>query len=274
MLTEFIQSWSMLRDSYLAALLCGGLLSVLGVVVVGRAEVFLAAAIAQASVLGVALALAAGWQNPSVPAVALSIAASLAAGGRNRRGGLQREEMTAWTFLIASSLAVLLLSRLPLGMRSVQSILTSTILGATRTEVLLFAALTVVTLALGWLNAERLTLLIIDPVMAAAVGLNVGGWSMALSASIGLVTGLTMRSTGLLMTFGCLVLPALVAKNLCRAVKPMFVVAPIVGTTGVLAGLLFAHRFDFPPGQMIVALLCGALALAWLFREARLRLSS
>lgn len=274
MLTEFLQSWPMFQDSYLAALLCGGLLSVLGVLVVGRDEVFLAAAVAQASVLGVALALTLGWENPAVPAVALSVIAALAAGGRGHRGGTSREEITAWTFLTASSLAVLILSRSPVGMKNVQSVLTSTMLGASQTEVFLFAGLTALALGLVWMNSQRLTLLIIDPVMAAAVGLSVGAWALALSASLGLVTGLAIRSTGLLFTFGCLVLPALAAKNLCRRVQPMFLVAPVVGVLGVLLGLILAHHFDFPPGQLIVALLGAALALAWLWRDLRQRLSA
>lgn len=274
MLTDFLQSWSMFQDSYLAALLCGGLLSVLGVLVVGRDEVFLAAAVAQASVLGVALSLTLGWENPAVLAVVFSVVAALAAGGRGRRGGTSREEITAWTFLIATSLAVLLLSRSPVGMKNVQSVLTSTILGASQMEVLLFAALTVTTLGLVWMNAQRLTLLIIDPVMAAAVGLSVGAWSIGLSASLGLVTGLAIRSTGLLFAFGCLVLPALIAKNLCRRVQPMFLVAPVVGIAGVLLGLMLAHRFDFPPGQLIVALFGALLLLAWAWRELRQRMTA
>jgi len=274
MLTEFLQSWPMFHESYLVALLGGGLLSLLGVLVVARDEVFLAAAVAQASVLGVALALMLGWENPVVPAVAFSVVAALAAGGRSSRGGTSREEITAWTFLITSSLAVLVLSRSPVGMKNVQSVLSSSILGASRLEVATFAGLALLAAVMVALNANRLVLLVIDPVMAAAVGMSVAAWSLTLSASLGLVSGLAIRSTGLLFTFGCLVLPALVAKNLCRSVKPMFLVAPAVGVGSVLLGLLLAHNFDFPPGQLIVALLAVVLTLAWGWREIRQRLAA
>ena len=110
--------------------------------------------------------------------------------------------------------------------------------------------------------------------MAAAVGLSVSAWSLILSASLGLITGLAIRSTGLLFTFGCLVLPALVAKNVCCRVQPMFLVAPVVGIASVLFGLMLAHRFDFPPGQLVVAVLGAALTGAWLLREIRQRMTS
>lgn len=273
MLTDFLDSWSMFQNSYAAALLCGGLLSLLGVLVVGRDEVFLAAAVAQASVLGVALALTLGWENTALPSVVLSIAAALAASGRKHRGGTNREEVSAWTFLVASSVAVILLSHAPVGMKHVQSVLTSTILGANRTEVYLFAGLTLAAVGVILLSAQRLTLLILDPVMAAAVGMSVSVWTIAISASLGLVTGLAIRSTGLLFTFGCVVLPALIAKNLCRSVQPMFLAAPVVGIASVLVGLMLAHRFDLPPGQLIVAVLAIVLALAWCWKRIRQRLS-
>ncbi|MBL9126756.1 MAG: metal ABC transporter permease [Verrucomicrobiales bacterium] len=105
--------------------------------------------------------------------------------------------------------------------------------------------------------------------MAAAVGTRVGAWVAGLAVVLGLATGLAVQATGLLFAFGCLVLPALVAKNLCRDVGPMFWVAPAVGVLSVFAGFLIAHRFDFPPGQVVVALLAAVLLGAWVWRECR-----
>jgi len=67
----------------------------------------------------------------------------------------------------------------------------------------------------------------------------------------------------MLHTFGCLVLPALVAKSLCREVRTMFVVAPLVSLGPGVLGFILAIHYDFPPAQMTVALLCLGLCLAW-----------
>jgi ABC-type Mn2+/Zn2+ transport system permease subunit len=66
-----------------------------------------------------------------------------------------------------------------------------------------------------------------------------------------------------------LVLPALVAKNLCREVRPMFVVAPLVAICTAAIGFVLANHYDDPPAQMSVALLCLLLAIAWLVRRVR-----
>jgi ABC-type Mn2+/Zn2+ transport system permease subunit len=71
----------------------------------------------------------------------------------------------------------------------------------------------------------------------------------------------------MLYTFGCLVLPALVAKNICREVRTMFFVAPVVAVGTGAIGFLLANQYDYPPGQMTVCLFCLELMGAWIFRK-------
>jgi ABC-type Mn2+/Zn2+ transport system permease subunit len=101
--------------------------------------------------------------------------------------------------------------------------------------------------------------------MAMAIGMKVTVWNLITSAWLGLVIGLSIRASGMLYTFGCLVLPALVAKNLCRKV----LVAPAVAVGTNAIGFLLANYYDYPPGQMNVALFCLELPLAWMFRKLR-----
>jgi ABC-type Mn2+/Zn2+ transport system permease subunit len=65
----------------------------------------------------------------------------------------------------------------------------------------------------------------------------------------------------MLYTFGCLVLPPLLAKRLCREVRSMFLVAPLMSLAMGVPGFVLANHLDSPPAQMTVALLCGGLAL-------------
>jgi ABC-type Mn2+/Zn2+ transport system permease subunit len=80
-----------------------------------------------------------------------------------------------------------------------------------------------------------------------------------------------MRVSGLLYTFGSLVLPALVAKNLCREVATVFLVAPGVAVGTSALGFVLANYYDYPPAQMTVALLSLWLIVAWGVRSRRLR---
>ena len=91
----------------------------------------------------------------------------------------------------------------------------------------------------------------------------------SLAIVLGVAMGLAIHISGVVFSFGCLVLPALVAKQLCREVRQMLWVSPVVGFGAAVAGFVVANDRDLPPGQAAVAILCGALAAAWLVRRVR-----
>jgi len=288
-LKSFLLSWRLFRHSYLVGWLVGLLLALVGVIVVGRDQVFIGAAVSQASTLGIALALSASsvfplhrgtdvWHGTSwlccdsfqvVMAVAFSVLAALITSRASRAGAESHEAITGWVFLVSASLSVLVVAHSPHGLEEVNRIHSSSIIGATATDVWVFSLLLVATVVLLWAGGQRLLLFLMDPSMAAAVGMNVARWAVFESIWLGLVAGLSIRATGMLFTFGSLVLPALVAKNLCREVRPMFVVAPAVALLTNTVGFVLANRYDFPPAQMNVALAGALLPLASLVRGLR-----
>lgn len=283
MIEEFLSSWPLFQNTYLVGWLIALLLSLVGVLAVARDQIFIGAAISQASTLGIALAMWIGaWIDPeslswlhsegflSAMAVAFSLAAALITSGwANRTTMESHEAITGWVFLGSAGLSILIVSHSPHGLEEIHRLLASSIIGATRTDVWGFSALAVLTILFLAATHRRTLLFLMDPAMAAAVGMKTGRWAAIISTLLGLAVGLSIRSSGMLYTFGCLVLPALVAKNICREVGPMFVVAPLVAVlTGAIAFVL-ANHYDYPPAQMTVVLLSLALAIAWLFRRLR-----
>lgn len=280
MIENFFSSWDLFHNTYLAGWFIGLLLSLLGVLVVAKDQIFIGAAISQASTLGVAVSLwistsfAGGaflWINSefflAFMAVLFSIAAALVMARADRGGTQSHEAITGWIFLFCSSVSVLIVARSPHGLEQINRLISSTIIGATRTDVWVLAALTGATIVLLAACCRRILLLTIDPLMAAAVGIRVAIWSMALAAWLGLAIGLSIRASGMLYTFGYLVLPALVAKPFCREVRSMFFVAPLIALASGIAGFVLANHYDFPPGQMSVAILASLLLPAGLLRR-------
>jgi ABC-type Mn2+/Zn2+ transport system permease subunit len=279
---SFVASWDLFGTTYLVGLLIAGVLSVVGVWIVARDHVFLGAAVAQASTLGVALAL---WLSGSAAATRLNmlegelgatlfaVAASVSTAWVAARVGEGRAEsheaVTGWIFLLAGSLPVLLLARSPHGLEEVQRLLFSTILSVTTADLVLFVALALATVAAAVLLRDRLLLFTLDPELAQAIGMRSSVWGGAVAVWLGLAVGLSIRAAGTLFAFGCLVLPALVAKNVCREVRPMLWVAPCVAVGTTLAGFVLSNGLDWPPAHAIVGLQAAALPAAWLWRRAR-----
>jgi ABC-type Mn2+/Zn2+ transport system permease subunit len=282
MIESFLSSWSLFQNAYLVGWLIAMLLSLIGVLVVARDQIFIGAAVSQASTLGIALAMWAAswpiaarleWLQSEAFLASMAVVFSMLAALLTARGGdagkESHEAITGWVYLISASASILVVSHSPHGLEEVHRLLSSSIIGATEGDVWTFAALAALTTVALVVTQQRLLLLAIDPAMAAAVGMRVRPWAVMNSAWLGLVVGLSIRSAGMLYTFGCLVLPALVAKNLCREVRPMFVVAPLVAICTAAIGFVLANHYDDPPAQMSVALLCLLLAIAWLVRRVR-----
>jgi ABC-type Mn2+/Zn2+ transport system permease subunit len=269
-IADFVASWALFRDTYVAGWLIALVLSLVGVIVVARDQIFLGAALAQAASLGIALGMVAGDAVGaadsdaflSATAVAAALLAALATANAGGPGRESHEARTGWVFLLAASGAILALAHSPHGLEEIHRLVASSIIGATGTDVAVFAALAAATAA-GLVAVHRRVLLVaLDPAMAAAVGVHVARWLAVTSGWLGLSVGLSIRVSGILYGFGCLVLPALVARNVCREVRPMFLVAPAVAVSTAVAGFVVAHHYDLPPGQTTVALLCGLVALS------------
>jgi zinc transport system permease protein len=281
-IADFLSSWALFHNTYIAGWLIGVMLSLVGVLVVARDQIFLGAAVSQASMLGIAL----GMLAASFPALkdctwcqsdaflsfmggGFAVLGAFVARGQSGPKMESREAVTGWVFLGSASLSIVLMAYSPHGMEEMHRLLSSTIIGATRFDVLVFLVMAVGTAIACGLALPRLMLLVMDPDMAGAVGMRVGVWESVLSAWLGLTVGVSLRVSGMIYTFGCLVLPALVAKSLCREVRSVFLLAPVIAVACGVVAFVLANHFDLPPGQVAGALLSGLLCVAWGVRTLR-----
>lgn len=280
MIESFLESWPLFQNTYLSGWLISVLLALVGVIVVARDQIFIGAAVSQASVLGVTAAM---WASStsfldhcdgchsdwffivcgSIAAVAGALVTS-AGGGAGRES---HESVTGWVFLAGSSLAVLIAAGSPRGLAEVHRLLASTIIGATATDLVVFAGLAGATAAAIAVLHRPLRLLAMDPEMASAVGIRLGTWNRLISVWLGLAIGLSIHVSGVTYTFGSLVLPPLIAKNVCREMRAMFVAAPAIALVTTLAAFVAANHWDYPPAHVAVALWVVLLAAVWVVRR-------
>lgn len=280
MIAEFLSSWSLFASAYATGMAVSVVLALVGVLVVARDQIFLGAAVAQATMFGIALAIrfeesailrpllayGAGFAHTvagGVTAVAGALITS--AGGRGRESA---EALTGWVYLAGASVAVLLVANTAHGLAEVQGLLASTIIGADTTDAVTLAVIALVTVAVVALRRDEILLFVSDPEMARVVGVRVERWNRLLAVWLGITLAIAIHVTGTIYAFGCLVLPGLIARNLCRTVRGMFVAAPIAALGSVVAAFVVANHYDWPPGQAAVALLVVELAATWAWRAA------
>lgn len=273
-LLDFASSWGLFARSYSLTLIAAPLLTLLGVYAVARRQLFIAAAISQSAVFGFASfalifgAYSAGLggslgQDALVIACAVIAALLAMLGTEDAQGGrLSKDEVIASVFIMAGVGSTLILSRAPAGMELTRQLQASSVVGARWLDVAVFAlALTALAAVILW-HRKSIVLFLTDPVMASAIGLRVGAWNLGATLACGVIIGLSVRSTGMMFTFGCLALPVLIGKQLCAEVRTLLLVSPCVAALSALIGLWAAYAWDLPPGQSVVGLQGVLLATA------------
>jgi ABC-type Mn2+/Zn2+ transport system permease subunit len=282
MIESFIEAWPLFKDAFLAGWAIALVLALLGIVVVSRDQIFVGVAMSQASMLGIALSMWAGstlaatafaWvgseDTSALWAIVFSIGCALAAARAESRGGETHEAITGWIFLAAGSISILILAHSPHGVEEIHRLVASSLIGARDRDVVVFAVLSVLAIVAAGFRRREIMLYAMDPSMAASVGLPVRLMSVAFAVVLGVAVGLSIRVSGMLYTFGCLVLPAMAAKSLCREVRQMFWVAPVLGVSSAVAAFVLANDGDYPPAQTTVAVLSVVVVAAWSLRWIR-----
>lgn len=274
--------WQLFGDAMATGLLLSVVLPWFGVLLVLRQQLFVAAAIGQAANTGIAVAMAiAGafgslhlhggdggrwWllASGSLFAMATAVAALRALSGS--RSTL--EARSAWVFLVGGAGAMVLLADAPHGLQELQRLFLSSLLAARPGDVWFGAGALLVTAAWLALRPRQLLAWALEPRTAAAHGLPVARLDVMAGGLVGLVIGQSILATGLVFTFGAVVLPVLAARELASSLRGLLLLAPLCGVLGQTLAFALAHRADLPPGQVAVVVF-GALAL--LARLARRR---
>jgi ABC-type Mn2+/Zn2+ transport system permease subunit len=277
---SFVESWPLFHNAYAAGWLMAVVLALVGVLVVAREQIFIGAAVSNASMLGItagmwletlpSLATLSWMHSESFHTFCGSVFAVLGAAITARAADTHRESreaVTGWVFLVGVSLSILVAAGSPHSLEQVHRLIASTIIGATRGDVFLFGIMASITAAVVARSSQTLLLLVMDPEMARSVGTRVSLWNGIVWVWIGIAVSLSIRVAGMTYTFACLVLPPLIAKNVCREAGQIFVLAPVVALATGLCGFVLANYYDYPPGQTVTAVQCAALLLVWLPRR-------
>ena len=243
-------NFALLWPATIVGLLITAALVPLGIQVIGRGIVFIDLAIAQIAGLGVIVADALGWEPQGAAMQAAALFAALCAAvlltWTERRWPEVQEAIIGAAFVLASSVAILLLAHNPHGGEHLKDLLVGQIL---------------------WVNPARL------PVDALIYGVIVALW-FTLSERIGRIgfyvlfacaVTESVQLVGLYLVFATLVIPALATYYVKRQRLPK---AYAISVTGYAIGLAASAVADLPSGPMIVcALVATGILFAGLARQ-------
>ncbi len=241
---------AILWPAFIAGLLVTATHVPLGMQVLERGIVFIDLAIAQIAGAGVIFADYLGWEPSGAAVQIAALSAALACAAlltwTERRWPEVQEAMIGVVFVVASSVAILLLAKNPHGGESLRDLLAGQILWVDAARLPLDALVYGVILALWFGMRERLGRFGFYVLFACAVTVSV-------------------QLVGLFLVFTTLVVPAL-ATFYSRHRRHLKAYA--IGALGYAAGLVISAVADLPSGAMIVCAMT-ALGLPVLFVTSR-----
>ena len=233
-------SLGILWPAFIAGLLVTATHVPLGMQVLARGIVFIDLAVAQVAGVGVILADYLGWEPTGaavqIAALSAALACAMALTWTERRWPEVQEAIIGTVFVLASSVAILLLAKNPRGGENLKELLIGQILWVNAAHLPIVAAIYAAVLVLWFGVGERL----------GRIGFYVL-FGCAVTVSVQLV--------GLYLVFTTLVVPAL-STYYTRSRRHLK--AYSVGVLGYAAGLLASLWLDLPSGSMIV---CAMVAV-------------
>jgi len=251
-----------MQRALLAGLLTGALGGLLGSVAVLRQMAFFSDALGHASLLGLTLALALGF-NPTLVLLPFAVVFALVVNGVMRRSRLPVDALLNIIYSASLAIAVLALSRLPRQGPGLEALLFGDILGVSWLDLGLIGALLLVAAAVLAHHRRSQILLCLDEPLARSRGVAAERQQLLFVVLLALAVALAIKAVGVLLISAFIVMPACGARLVSRRFSGYVLLSSALGAGGAVIGLLASGLFNLPsgPAVVVVQLLGFVLAL-------------
>jgi zinc/manganese transport system permease protein len=253
-----VETLLLVKWSLLGATLASLPLAYFGVFLLERRMVFVSVSLAQAALLGAAMAFFYGLE-PRIMGLATvaGVIALLTWRGRGGRESLPEDALLGILYVVLGGLSVVFFSKSAQGGLDEATLLFGSVLGISAKDVAILFCVTAVLAALCALFHRRFLAVAFDPGTCRVLGMRVGLLELLFFSGLGALLAVAISQIGVLLSFAYLVLPAASARSLFRSTMGVFVASGLIGALGSVAGTLASIHWDLPTGAAV----CIALAL-------------
>jgi zinc/manganese transport system permease protein len=261
-LGELLQ-FPFMQRALLAGLLSGSLGGLLGSFTVLRQLSFFSDALGHSALLGISLGLLLGL-NPTLVLIPFAVGFALLVARLVERSRLPTDALLNVVYSSALAIAVVVLTALPGQRGRLEQLLFGDILAVGWSDLALLAFL--LALALLYLVATRRSqiLLTLDPGLATARGVAVGGQRLGFMVVLAVVVALSIKAVGVLLISAFLVIPACAARQISGGFGAYLWLSTFTGGGCGLLGILASGLLNLPSGPCVVIMQLVAFVLALL----------
>lgn len=266
-----MDAWLILLPAFAMSALMIFTHTYLGLHVLARGIIFVDLALAQVAALGVSIAFLLGEDPHGLSAQIYAFAATLTAafafaGLRRIEGKTNREVIIGCSYVVATALSVVILSRSSQGMEELKSMFNGNILWVRWQEIAVVAGAYAALSVLHWVFRARFFALSFESGKHERPGFL---WEFLFFASFAIVITLAVNIAGVLLVFAFLIIPVFSASILAGPLISRLLLGWAFGLFGSAMGLWLSFIADLPVGATVVSTLGLLPVLALLIRSIR-----
>jgi ABC-type Mn2+/Zn2+ transport system permease subunit len=260
------QPWEhpFMQNAFLAAMLVGLICGVIGVFVVLKGLAFMGDALSHAIFPGIVIAYLWG-ANYLIGALIAAIVVSLLIGQASSHTHIKNDTAIGVFFVGAFALGIALISTQRTYTRDLTSFLIGSILGVSRNDLYLTAAVGALVLLVVALTRRELTSIAFDPVFSQAEGIDVRFYEQLFFVMLSLAIVISLQTVGNILVLALLVTPAATARLLTDRLVAMIGISALLGALSGLLGLYFSYHFSLASGASVVLVATAFFIVGYLF---------
>lgn len=256
-----------MQQALIAAFLVAIMTGLLGVFVVQRKLSFLGDGLAHTTFGGLAVAWSLGFGTSLWIALIYTLFSALGIVWIRKRANLAADTVIGIFFAVSVALGIMLMSLAQANLQiELSSILFGSILSVGRSELIILALLSVISLFFFVRFWPALAYSTFDEELAQSDGINVARLEYLLFALAAVVIVASVKFVGIILMAANLVIPAATARLLSKSLRQMTILSVVFAITASIGGLLLSWFSDVPSGSTIVLLEAAFFIVALLFK--------
>ena len=256
--------YTFMQHAFWAIILVGIICGAIGVFVILRGYSFLGDALAHAIFPGVVVTFILGG-NFLIGALIAALIVSVLIGAVSQSGRINNDTAIGVLFAGSFALGVALMSLQDGYVRDLNSFLFGSILGVSRDDLLITAAVGAVVLAGLIVFRREIILISFDRVFARSTGLNLWKYDQIFLILLALAIVVSLQTVGNILVLAMLVTPAATARMLTDNLRRMIALSSSIGALAGLVGLYISFYQGVPSGAAVVLTATVVFIVVFLF---------
>jgi len=256
--------YTFMQHAFIAIVLVGVICGVTGTFVTLRGLAFMGDALSHAIFPGVVIAFVLGG-NFLVGAMIAAIVVSLGIGLISQSNRLTNDTAIGVLFAGGFALGIALISAQRTYVRDLSTFLLGSILGVSRSDLMLTGAFGAVVLGTIAIFRRELTIIAFDRTFAQATGINLWAFDQLFLIVLSLAIVVSLQTVGNILVLAMLVTPAATARLLTDRFKVMVALSASIGAVSGVVGLYLSYHLSIASGASVVLVATGIFAIVFLF---------